>query len=272
MFESLPDDLAGALSAAAPRLGGFGRLHFRAETASTNDDVIALAQAGAADGTSVLADAQRAGRGRRGHTWFSPPGAGLYLSVCVHVGSVRMTLSLVTLAAGVAAAEAVTAATGLPVELKWPNDLVVGRPWRKLGGLLCESVGSGGRIDAVVVGLGVNRLTAAYPPELTDRATSIERELDRPVPRAPLVVEYLARLRERLEVVRAGDDDAICRAWRRLGAAGLGASPVRWHDQGVEKTGLARDIDARGALVVESGGRMEQLIAGDVTWDRLSHG
>src|SRR5262249_11124760 len=158
MFDPVPDDLAGALSAAAPRLGGFGHLHFRAETGSTNDDAIGLAHHGAADGTCVLADAQRTGRGRRGHAWFSPPVAGLYLSVCVRLRAASVTLSLVTIAAGVAVAEAVTASSGLPVELKWPNDLVVGRPWRKLGGLLCESVGSGGRIDAVVVGLGINRL------------------------------------------------------------------------------------------------------------------
>ena len=186
----------------------------------------------------------------------------------VRLGSSPVTLSLVTLAAGVAVAEAVTAATGLPVELKWPNDLVVGAEWRKLGGLLCESVG-GGRVEAVVVGAGVNRGADAYPPELADRATSIEAELGRVIDRAPVVVECLVALDARMAQVRRGDDAGILHAWRRLGQSGFGGS-VRWHDQGVERHGVARDVDRDGALVVESGGRMERVIAGEVMWERRS--
>jgi BirA family biotin operon repressor/biotin-[acetyl-CoA-carboxylase] ligase len=269
MFEPLPEDLARALSQAAPRLGAVARLRFVSETGSTNDDALALAQDDAPDGTAVIADAQRAGRGRRGRVWFSPPGSGVYLSVVVRVGPAPVTLSLVTLAAGVAAADAITAASGLPLELKWPNDLVVGRAWRKIGGVLCESVG-GARVSAVVVGIGINRAAEAYPPDLADRATSIETELGRPIDRAALVVECLVRVAERMAQVRAGDDAGICREWRRLGRGGFGRS-VRWHDQSVERTGVARDIDAAGALVVESEGRTERLVAGEVLWDRRSH-
>jgi BirA family biotin operon repressor/biotin-[acetyl-CoA-carboxylase] ligase len=269
MFEPLPEDLARALSRAAPRLGAFGHVRFVAETGSTNDEALALAADGAPDGTAVIADAQRAGRGRRGRAWFSPPGSGVYLSVVVRVGQEPVTLSLVTLAAGVASADAVTAVTGLPVELKWPNDLVVGRPWRKVGGVLCESVG-GGRVDAVVVGIGINRGAAAYPPDLRDRATSIETELGRFIDRAPLVVECLACLADRMRQVRERDDDRICRDWRRLGRGGFGQA-VRWQDQGVERTGVARDIDAAGALVVDSEGRTERIVAGEVLWDRRAH-
>jgi BirA family biotin operon repressor/biotin-[acetyl-CoA-carboxylase] ligase len=269
MFEPLPEDLASALSRAAPRLGGFAHLRFVTETGSTNDEALGLAEAGAPDGTAVMADTQRAGRGRRGRAWFSPPGSGLYLSVVVRVGPAPVTLSLVTLAAGVAAADAITAVSGLPVELKWPNDLVVGRSWRKIGGVLCESVG-GGRVKAVVVGIGINRGAEAYPPDLADRTTSIETELGRSVDRAPLVVECLARLADRMGQVRVRDDEGICREWRRLGRGGMGR-PVRWHDQGVERTGVARDIDADGALVVESDGRIERLVAGEVQWDRGAH-
>ena len=141
--DTLPPDLIHALVSAEPRLAGFARLRYFAEVDSTNDIALALCNAGAPEGTSVLADVQHAGRGRRGRTWFSPPGAGLYLSVVVRMGESARTLPLLTLAAGVAAADAVAATSGLPLELKWPNDLVIGRPWRKLGGLLCEAVGAG---------------------------------------------------------------------------------------------------------------------------------
>lgn len=274
MSDLLPADLADALAEAAPRLGSFTDVRYFAEVNSTNDTALSLANAGAPEGTSVLADAQRAGRGRRGHAWFSPPGAGLYLSVIARPaqadGSTK-ALSLVTLAAGVAVAEAVTQVTSLPVELKWPNDIVIGRPWRKLGGLLCESVGTGSRVEAVVVGIGINLRPAAYPPELAHRATSIEAELGRPVDRASLVVACLAHVQGAIAKLRDGEGDTICEAWRRFGRAGLQAAPVRWHEQGAVCTGIARDIAGDGALLVERDGRVERLIAGAVMWDRLSY-
>ena len=272
MSDPLPPDLIHALVSAEPRLAGFARLRYFAEVDSTNDIALALSEAGAVEGTSVLADVQHAGRGRRGRTWFSPPGAGLYLSVVVRPADSATTLSRLTLAAGIAAADAVTTASGLPVELKWPNDLVTGRPWRKLGGLLCESVGPGATIEAVVVGLGVNLRQVAYPPEIADRATSIETELGRAIERSALVVEILARLRDAIERLRSGDAGWVAAEWRRWGRAGLGGARVRWVDQRVERHGFAQDIDEDGALLVESNGRLERLLAGEVTWERLSRG
>lgn len=272
MSDSLPPDLIHALVSAEPRLAGFARLRYFADVESTNDIALALCQAGAPEGTSVLADVQRAGRGRRGRTWFSPPGAGLYLSVIVRLGASARTLPLLTLAAGVAAADAVAATSGLPLELKWPNDLVSGRPWRKLGGLLCEAAGPGPNVDAVVVGVGINLRQVAYPADIADRATSVETELGRSIERAALVVELLARLRDALDRLRAGESSWVCQEWRRWGRAGLGGASVRWSDQGAERRGLARDIDEDGALLVESNGRVERLVAGEVTWERLARG
>ena len=272
MSDPLPPDLAHALAAAERRLGDFASLQYFAEVDSTNDIALALAEAGAPEGTAVLADSQRAGRGRRGRVWYSPPGAGLYLSVVVRGGSSGSPAPLLTLAAGVATAEAVTATTGLPVELKWPNDVVVGRPWRKLAGVLCESTGVGARVEAVIVGIGVNLRAAAYPPEISDRATSIEMELGRSIDRAPIVVECLARLAAIARQVREGGQALILSEWRRLGRAGLDGAPVRWQDQAMERSGLARDVDADGALLVETGGRIERVIAGEVTWERVANG
>src|SRR5688572_33176370 len=98
---------------------------------STNDEALALADAGAVEFTAVLADEQRAGRGRRGRSWASPPGARMYLSIIARDEGLGAEVPLVTLAAGVAVAEAVVDVSGLPDELKWPNDIVIGRPRRK---------------------------------------------------------------------------------------------------------------------------------------------
>jgi BirA family biotin operon repressor/biotin-[acetyl-CoA-carboxylase] ligase len=158
----------------------------------------------------------------------------------------------------------------LPVELKWPNDVVVGRPWRKLAGILCESAGPGPRVDAVIVGVGVNVQPAAYPPELSDRATSIEVELGRSVERAAIVVEIVARLLDAARRLRHGAHREILDEWRNLGRAGLADAAVRWQDHGSQRRGIARDIDDAGALVVHVGDRIERLIAGEVTWERLT--
>jgi len=270
MADPLPADLVRALANAEQRLGAFRRLEYVAVVNSTNDAAIARAQAGAPHGTGVLADAQRAGRGRRGRAWFSPPGAGVYLSAVVRPSGSAWSPGLLTLAAGVAAAEGIRAACGLPVELKWPNDVVIGRPWRKLAGVLSEAVGTGSRIDAVVVGIGINLLSAAYPPEIVDRATSVEAEAGRPIDRPTVIVELLAGLSRMTRMLERGEHAAIVAAWRKLGRAGLGGAAVRWVDQGVERRGRARDLAEDGALLVESAGRIERVVAGEVTWERLT--
>jgi BirA family biotin operon repressor/biotin-[acetyl-CoA-carboxylase] ligase len=243
---------------------------FAEEVDSTNDRALALAAAGRPEGTSVLAELQRAGRGRRGRAWFSPPAAGLYLSVIVRPKMDGAALPLVTIATGVALAEAVAATTRLPVELKWPNDLVIGRPWRKLAGVLAEAVTTGARIDAVVIGIGVNVTLASYPRDIAHRTTSLEGELGHRVDRASVLVALLERMREIMTSVHANDRPAICEAWRRFGRASLERQPVRWHDASGERRGVARDIDADGALLVDCGGRVERVIAGDVVWETLA--
>jgi BirA family biotin operon repressor/biotin-[acetyl-CoA-carboxylase] ligase len=275
MFEPLPADLQVAI-AACDRLGPLADVRYCAEVGSTNDLALSLAAAGEPEGVSVLAETQTAGRGRRGRDWFSPPGAGLYLSTIVRPGATDAagqaehgeTLPLITLAAGIAAAQAVFATASLPVTLKWPNDLVIGAAWRKLGGVLCEAAGLGARIDAIVVGIGINVGVAAYPPALGARATSIESELGRPVERTVLIVELLAALRQWIDTVHRGDAAVICAAWRQLGQAALGGAAVHWQDGDHVRHGRARDIAPDGALLVDVDGRMQRLIAGEVLWDR----
>src|SRR5262252_8426997 len=126
--EPLPSDFAEAFSRVD--LGRFGRpaLYF-STIGSTNDIASMLANSGDHEGAVVIAETQTAGRGRRGRVWFSPPGAGLYISVLlVPARAVRpdRATALLTLAAGVALAEAVERATGLAPAIKWPNDLLVG--------------------------------------------------------------------------------------------------------------------------------------------------
>ena len=214
----------------------------------------------------VVADEQTAGRGRRGHIWFSPPGSGLYVSVVLapaaSIDAPRAT-TLLTLAAGVAIAEGIERATGLRVDLKWPNDLQVAR--RKIGGILAESSGTGGATATVVVGYGLNVLASAFPPELGGRATSLESELGRAIDRHHLLAETLAALSQRYEDLLAGRFDAILDAWRRLAPAASGAR-VTWTTGVGTATGVTAGIDDRGALLVRTDDRIERVVSGEVSW------
>jgi BirA family biotin operon repressor/biotin-[acetyl-CoA-carboxylase] ligase len=268
MFDPPSADLAAAIDAARDRLGPFARVRYKAVVDSTNNLAMTLAAAGEPEGTTVMADEQHRGRGRLGRDWFSPSGSGIYLSTIVRPRGPAGVVPLITLAAGVAAARAIHGAAGLPVELKWPNDLVIGRPWRKLGGVLCETAGTA--IEAVVVGIGVNLRATAYPAAIANRATSIETELGRSLERADLVPALLRELRLVVEDMHAGAHAAVLDAWRTFASPGLGGRVIRWSDPLGEHRGRALDIDADGALLVDAGGRAERIMAGEVVWEGLS--
>jgi BirA family biotin operon repressor/biotin-[acetyl-CoA-carboxylase] ligase len=264
-----PAEIAEAWARASSRLGPFAmRLRCYASVGSTNDLALGLAEAGAEEGTTVVAETQTAGRGRRGREWFSPVGSGLYVSVLLRPGArgrqpVDWTTARLTLTAGVALAEGVRTSTALPVELKWPNDLVCGR--RKLAGILAEMSGGRREEPAVVLGIGINVRTSAYPPALAAQTTSLEAELGRPIDRGLVLVETLAALAARYEDLREGRFGAILSAWRGH-ARSLAGAAIEWDGpQGVVQ-GLAMDVDADGALLARSGDAVTRLVAGEVRW------
>jgi BirA family biotin operon repressor/biotin-[acetyl-CoA-carboxylase] ligase len=265
---AVPDDVLTALARVSARAGAMGgHLHWLESTASTNDVAARLAESGAVEGTTVVAEAQTAGRGRHGRVWFSPPGAGLYVSTIVRpaaqMSSAKNPASLLTIASGVAIADAVNAVTGLPAEIKWPNDVLIGG--RKLAGILAEAAVQAGVLQFVVIGVGVNLQVAAYPPELASRATSIEAETSRPPDRALILAEMLAAMNERYADLRAGRFDAILSAWRRR-AVSLPGAHVEWDSPNGIVRGRAQDVDRDGALLVNVGGRVERIVAGEVRW------
>lgn len=266
MTEPLPADVARALQAAGDRIGACaGRVVYRSEVSSTNDVALRLAAAGAGDGTTVLAGAQTAGRGRHGRRWFSAAGAGLYFSVVVRGGGPAP----LTLLAGVAVAEGVRAAAGLPAEIEWPNDVVApargarggGTRPAKLAGILTEAARPGG---AVVVGIGINVAAVPYPSDVAARASSLAAETDRPIERAAVLVETLAALARWRRALAAGDTARMLARWRELAPGSRGAV-VEWSVQGRHRRGVTAGIDQEGALLVRRRDRIERLVAGEVT-------
>lgn len=229
---------------------------------STMDVASALAHEGAPHGVVVVADEQTAGRGRRGTTWQSPPGAGLYFSMIVRPGQpsdgAPSATSLITLAAGVGVREGIERATGLAAHLKWPNDVLVGA--RKLAGILAEGVSIGTPHQAVIIGVGVNIQPAAYPPDVAARATSLERELGRPIDRRHVLDEMLQALGRRLVESEQTPGD-ILQAWRAMSPTASGTL-VEWDGA----HGVTAGIDDGGALLVQTDRGVERIIAGELRW------
>jgi BirA family biotin operon repressor/biotin-[acetyl-CoA-carboxylase] ligase len=272
---ALPSDLDAALG---PMLAGGAlpegaTLVYYPVVSSTNDLAASLVERGYPDSTIVIADEQIAGRGRGGHTWYSPPGAGLYTSIVVDARQGAATVDWprwLTLATGVAISEGLHAASGLPVAIKWPNDLVIApsgtvRGARKLGGILAEARSDGGQVSHVIVGFGINVQRSAFPPEISARATSLEDELGREVDRGRVLAATLGRFLTWLRRLRAGQTQAVVARWRELAVGGSGAS-VEWTREGIRLRGVTAGIDAEGALLVRVSGSTERVLGGEVAW------
>jgi BirA family transcriptional regulator, biotin operon repressor / biotin---[acetyl-CoA-carboxylase] ligase len=263
----MSDDLSAALTVNQHRLGIFaGRVSWYEEVGSTNDVVLSWADAGGEEGLTAIADAQTIGRGRLGRRWSSPPGAGIYLSVLLRPA--RSVLPLLTLTAGVVVAEAIQAATGLEVCLKWPNDVCVKAAtggWLKLAGILAEAGTTSGGANYAIVGMGINVRTAIYPPDVAVRATSLEAELGHPVDRALLAVECLSAFAHRYAQLNGYGEPQILHEWRRRAAATFGRA-VEFDAEGGVRQGVAQGIDDGGALLVKTTGGVRRVVSGEVRW------
>jgi biotin-[acetyl-CoA-carboxylase] ligase BirA-like protein len=277
----MPADLAGPLDLAlgSPDIAPIGAqvIFFRSRrprTTSPSGSRITVSRRDV-----VIADQQTAGRGRGSHTWHSPAGSGLYVSVVVRVDATAAGVNKgaadwprwLTLATGVALAEGLHAASGLPVSIKWPNDLVIApaAPYAARESSAASSqkaAADGGRLTHVVVGFGVNVRSSAFPPEISARATSLEDELGRDVDRGAVLAAMLRRFSTWLARLRAQRSADVARDGRRSpwrdrvdgGVAGRWRTTSRRHRRDRRRGRLAhtrRDVDRarrgrRGDLAV----------------------
>jgi BirA family biotin operon repressor/biotin-[acetyl-CoA-carboxylase] ligase len=243
------------------------------ETDSTNRVAADRARSGAPHGATVVAEGQTAGRGRLGRRFFSPPHRNLYTSIVLRPRLDTARAPTAILAAAVAVAETVASFVQDPaaVEIKWPNDVLLGG--LKTSGILMEMGAEATRVAYLVLGIGVNLNVdrSAFPDEFRALATSLSTHRGAPVDR----IDFAARLYDTLEAVldlHAQDGfEAVRprfearfrmrgRRIRVLDALSRDVAPLE---------GVAAGIDADGALVVEcADGRRERVVAGDVTIDK----
>jgi BirA family transcriptional regulator, biotin operon repressor / biotin---[acetyl-CoA-carboxylase] ligase len=226
-----------------------GRLQFSPVTDSTNSDALEAARSSAPHGSVYFADEQRAGRGRGDHAWDSAAGDGLYASVLLRTSIPAARLPLIPMAAGLAAAEAIRAVTGLMIDLRWPNDLMLGP--HKVGGILVESKISDGSANYVVVGIGINVHQRAFSPDLTATATSLDLETNSSVSRQLLLVALLKSLES--EMLKLADLATSVTIPARVEQASTWIRGRRVEVHGPQAcTGVTAGLDENGFLLVRT--------------------
>jgi BirA family transcriptional regulator, biotin operon repressor / biotin---[acetyl-CoA-carboxylase] ligase len=263
-FISAPDQLTQTEIAFSLRTKFIGKnvLAYRS-VQSTNDVTARQAESGAAEGTIVVADQQTKGRGRLGRKWFSPPRTGIYLSVVLRPKFRPDEAPGLSLMTALALADSLSQICPKKVQIKWPNDLLV--DGRKVAGILTELSAERERISFVVIGVGinVNQGVTDFPDDIRDTATSLRRVTRRKVNRLKLLRDFLYRLEQEYAIYRKG---GLRKSQQRLRKySSLLGQTVTVLAGREPITGIARDIDEQGRLILECDGRRVPVAAGEVT-------
>lgn len=235
------------------------------EVGSTNERAAAWAKEGAPEGAVVLTEYQTSGRGRQGRSWDAEKGTNLLFSVVLRPQLATDRWSLITVAAGVAVAEAIEAfVRPHRAAIKWPNDVLL--EGRKACGILLESSFSTPDAGtAVVLGVGLNVNQTAFPDALADTATSLRLVAGRPVPRAPLLGRLLGALEERYDAVQKGRAEGVRTAFQdRLASLGE-RTTLRLTGADRTVTGVVEGIAPEGALRLKTDEGRRTMHAGEVT-------
>ena len=238
--------------------------HFYPTIGSTNDQLRSMARAGAPEGTALVADHQTGGKGRRGRSFHSPEGLGIYMSILLRPKCTPMELLHLTCAVGTAMCDAVERSAGFRPGIKWTNDLVSGK--RKLGGILTElGFTPRGQVDYAIIGIGLNCLHQPqdFPEDIRPIAGSLAMTAETDIDRAKVAAAMLEALHQMSESLLT-DKEAILNRYR--------ADCITLHQDVVlirgeeRRYGRAIDIDGEGALVVRfEDGHTEAVNSGEVS-------
>ncbi|MFQ5606456.1 MAG: biotin--[acetyl-CoA-carboxylase] ligase [Candidatus Zixiibacteriota bacterium] len=287
-FERAPDALLQAEITHGLKTKEFGRpTHAYRKVKSTITIASSLAggggggragRAGAPEGTLVVAEEQSAGRGRLGRGWHSPPGVGAYLSLILRPKMAAADTPALSIVTALALAEAIEELTGLPAQVKWPNDVLV--RGKKVAGILTSMTAEGERVNYVIAsaGLNINQTRQDFPSSLSGKAASLRMLLRHKVDRPALTRRFLEIFERRYGAfARSGfaplrkkvlSRFSLLDRWVRVtDAAAIGIATRR----SSTTRGKVIDIDRRGRLLVKSGAEELALIAGEVTLEESYH-
>lgn len=240
------------------------RFHWLPEVDSTNDYLKRLAVQNAPHGTVALSDHQTGGHGRRGRSFLSPPGVGLYLSILLRPLCPPSQLMHLTCAAGVAMCNAIEASVGFRPGIKWTNDLVYSK--RKLGGILTElRLDAGGLVEYAIIGIGINccQTEQDFPPEIREVAGSLSMVTGQQVDRLRVAAAELDALYAMSTELLTGKNALLEQYRKDCITIGQEVSLVRGDEV---RHGRALTVDDEGALIVcFPDGHRETVNSGEVS-------
>ena len=252
------------LSHLSPEYPWKDHFHWFSEIDSTNDRLRAMARQGAPHGTVLVADRQTNGHGRRGRSFQSSGGVGVYLSLLIRPDCAPTDLMHLTCATAVAMCEAIENAAGFRPGIKWTNDLVYGK--KKLGGILTElGFTSNGQLDYAIIGIGINccQQKDAFAPEIQDIAASLSMVTGTEIDRPKVAAAIMDALHQMDRQLLTGKEELLDQYRKDCITIGQEISLVRGDEV---RHGLALNVDDQGALVVRfPDGHAEAVNSGEVS-------
>lgn len=235
------------------------------ETDSTNSYAANLGRQGVENGTVVMAESQKNGRGRLGRQWHSPSGQGLYFSMVWHSKLAPENLAKTTITAGLALCRAIEKLTTLSPQIKWPNDLLSNN--KKIGGILTENCGRHKNHYLLIIGIGLNVNTEKdeFPTDLRKTASSLYLSSGQKYDRAKILGTILHELDKQLMTLEQGEFSKILADWRKRDAT-LDKTTTWLTPNGKVITGNSLGVDNQGLLHIrEDGGNIHEVLSGDLS-------
>lgn len=230
---------------------------------STNSEIKRQAEKGAQEGLLAISEHQSAGRGRRGRSWESPAGSGIWMSYLLKPDIAPAKASMLTLVAALACAESIRDNLGLKVGIKWPNDIVING--KKAVGILTELSAEVDYVNYIVVGIGINANMREFPEEIAAIATSLAIESGADVARSKIVATFCERFEKYYEIFcREGNLSSLRQTYEAM-LVNCGAKVCVKAAEG-DYVRKALGINEYGELLVEdTDGRIEAIRAGEVS-------
>jgi BirA family transcriptional regulator, biotin operon repressor / biotin---[acetyl-CoA-carboxylase] ligase len=235
---------------------------YRENIDSTNSLAFRLALEGAPEGTCVVAEAQKTGRGRLNRAWFSPAGKNLYMSAILKPGVHPSRVYPITFISSLAVSDAILSVAGLEATLKWPNDVLVNG--KKICGTLLELSIETDAVRFVVVGTGLNINMKDLDEGIKEKATSLYLETKKVYERSSVCGILLSNLEKYYLLFRDKGEKEICRIWEER--AKVKGKYLEINQMGQVYKGISEGIDDSGAMLLNIEGQTKKIIAGDVNF------
>lgn len=231
-------------------------------TDSTNIRAKELAEEGHPGGTLVVADRQEAGRGRRGRSWDSPSGTGIFMTLLLKPEMNPNHASMLTLVAAMAVARAISKCVGTEALIKWPNDIVIGG--KKICGILTEMSAQFDFINHIVIGIGINVHNEHFPEEIAETAGSIFLQTGKRIRRAELIEQILEQFEHYYAIFMETEDlSGLVREYNSI-LVNMNKS-VRVLDPKEPFEGKAMGITKKGELIVDTWESRKMVSSGEVS-------